>query len=241
MLFVALSTLQGRPMNSAFDELARLGTPIQLTPGNHVTRDFRAHVEATGVTTRRHHGFAWEARRTETWSAEGACLVASESVHPPKRDAPGATAWWSWYEAAIDRPIIEVMYPGYELGDGESVERAMAAGFDLAVDISHAFIQRTQGAMTEATWQRLCDYDRIVEVHVSANRGEHDSHQPLTASTFGLAWATARLAAGTPTVIECYMHRLTDDERRRQLDLIRGSRNCLARAAASRCADTLIT
>jgi hypothetical protein len=215
VLFVALSCLQGRPMASAFDELARLGCGIQLTPGNLPTPAFRDRVASSGVTTRRHHGFAWDARRTATW-VDGACAVASESVHPPK-----AGEHAGWLERAL--PVIEVMYPGYELGDGESVERAMADGRELAVDISHAFIQRTAGVISERTWTRLCDYDRIAEVHVSANGGRHDSHQPLREDTFGLAWARARLAAGTPTVLECYMHRLSDDDRRRQLELIRGT------------------
>ncbi len=113
------------------------------------------------------------------------------------------------------------MYPGYELGDGESIERAMADRLPLAVDISHAFIQRNAGVMTATTWQRLADYDRIAEVHVSANAGAYDSHRPITDETFGLAWARERLRAGTPTVLECYMHKLPDDERRRQLDLVR--------------------
>jgi sugar phosphate isomerase/epimerase len=223
MLFVALSSLQGRPMSNAFDELARLEVAIQLTPGNFVTRGFREHVARSGVTTRAHHGFAWTMRRTETWSADGACLVASESVHPPKSDAPAAATWWQWFERAPVKPILETMYPGYTLGDGEAIERLMDDGVVLAVDISHVFIQRTQGTMTEATWRRLCDYDRIAEVHVSANGGEHDSHRPLGDTTFGLAWARAKLAAGTPTVLECYMHKLSDGDRRRQLELVRGA------------------
>jgi hypothetical protein len=84
------------------------------------------------------------------------------------------------------------------------------------------FIQRTQGAMSDTTWQRLMRYDRIAEVHVSANGGEHDAHRPLTANTFGLAWARERFAEGTPTVLECYMHKLDPGERHRQLDLVRG-------------------
>ncbi len=221
MLFVALSCLQGRPMRSAFDDLARLGTGIQLTPGNHPTPGFREHVARSSVTTRAHHGFAWTARRAETWGPDGACTVASESVHPPKLDAPAAATWWSWYEAAPERPTLELMYPGYTLGDGDAIERVLDAGWPLAVDISHAFIQRTQGAMTATQWRRVMEHDRIAEVHVSANGGRHDSHQPLGDTTFGVAWARERLAAGTPTVLECYMHRLADDERHRQLDLLR--------------------
>jgi hypothetical protein len=221
-LHVAMSCLQGRPMQAAFDELARLGCAIQLTPGNLPTPGFAAHVAASGIATRRHHGFAFALRKAAAvWDAAGACVVASESVHPPLVDGAGAGAWEAWYADAGARPIVEVMYPGYALGDGDAVARAMAGGWDLAVDISHAFIQRTQGTMTEAVWARLCDYDRIAEVHVSANRGEHDAHQPLAETTFGLGWARARLAAGTPVVVECYLHKLADADRRRQLDLVR--------------------
>lgn len=218
MLFVALSALQGRPMKAAFDELRALAGAVQLTPGNHVTPGFREHV--AGHPTRRHHGFAWDARRVDVW-VDGACVVDSESVHPPKTDSPSAATWWAWFAQAAKRPILETMYPGYTLGDGASIERLMELGVTLAVDISHVFIQRTQGTMTEATWRRLMDYDRIAEVHVSANGGEHDTHRPLAEDTFGLAWARAKLAEGTPTVLECYMHKLDDGERRRQLDLVR--------------------
>jgi hypothetical protein len=224
--YVAMSCLQGRPMQAAFDDLARLACGIQLTPGNLPTPAFAAHVAArTAITpTRRHHGFAYALRKAPAvWSDGGACMVASESVHPPLADEPAAAGWEAWYAetSRAKRPIVEVMYPSYTLGDGAAIERAIDAGWDLAVDTSHAFIQITQGAMTPAQWQRLCDYDRVAEVHVSANRGEFDSHQPVAADTFGLAWARARLAAGTPVVLECYMHKLAIDERRRQVDLVR--------------------
>jgi hypothetical protein len=216
MLFVAMSSLQGRPMAAAFDELATLGANgavgIQLTPGNLPTPAFAAHVAASGVATRTHHGFAWDARVAPVWQ-DGACVVAADSVHPPL--AGEAIDW----DGAL--PVLEVMFPGYALGSGEAVERAMADGRALAVDVSHVFIQRTAGVMTDATWRRLADYDRIAEVHVSANAGTHDSHQPLHAGAFGLSWARARLAAGTPTVVECYMHKLSVAERRAQLDLVR--------------------
>lgn len=198
-------------MAAAFDELARLGHGIQLTPGNLVTRDFAAHVAASGVATRRHHGFSFTERVTDVWR-DGACVVGSESVHPPR-------AGEAWQTDAI----VEVMYPGYELGTGDAVERAMADQRVLAVDVSHVFLQRAHGAMTEATWRRLADYDRIAEVHVSANQGRADTHQPITAATFGLAWARERLAAGTPTILESYMHKQRDADRHAQLDLIRST------------------
>lgn len=224
-MYVAMSCLQGRPMQAAFDELARLGCGVQLTPGNRPTPGFAAHVAASGVATRTHHGFAPDARRAPAvWdAATGACVVASASVHPPEDDDPARATWEAWYAAHPARPIVETMYPGYALGTGDALARAMRDGWTLAVDVSHAFIQRTRGAMTAAQWAALCDYDRIAEVHVSANRGTHDTHQPLVDDTFGLAWARARHAAGTPLVLECYLHHLDDDARRRQRDLARGS------------------
>jgi hypothetical protein len=216
VLFVALSCLQGRPMQAAFDELARLGTGIQLTPGNLPTRGFRAHVAACGVTTRRHHGFTFGARKTETW-VDGACVVESESVHPPL----AGMAWRPWFERVTAPPILEVMYPGYELGTGDEVEAAMTDGITLAVDVSHVYLQRMAGVMTDATWRRLADYDRIAEVHVSANQGRADTHRPLTRETFGLDWIRERAANGDDVILECYMHKLDDERRQHQLELLR--------------------
>lgn len=215
MLYVAMSCLQGRPMASAFRELSALGVGVQLTPGNLPTKDFEAIVSTAGVPTKRHHGFAFAHRKTDTWR-DGRCLVESDSVHPPL----SGHAWEAWYADASDRPVVEVMYPTYELGTGEEVERAMRDGYALAVDISHVFIQRSQNVMSDETWRRLADYDRIEEIHVSANRGRHDTHQPITQNTFGLEWARERYRAGTPVVVECYMHRMADGDRRRQLEMI---------------------
>src|ERR1044071_5433777 len=97
MLFVALSSLQGRPMARAFDEIAALDVGIQLTPGNLPTPDFREHVARARVVTRRHHGFAFDARRQPTWG-EGRCLVDAESVHPPEHGE--CDAWRTWYASA---------------------------------------------------------------------------------------------------------------------------------------------
>ena len=69
-------------MTSAFDELARLRVGLQLTAGNLPTRGFREHFARSGVVTRAHHGFAWCERKTATW-VDSACVVESESVHPP--------------------------------------------------------------------------------------------------------------------------------------------------------------
>ncbi len=206
-------------MESAFAELARLGVGIQLTPGNLPTRGFREHVAASGVITRTHHGFAWRERKTATWIG-GACAVESESVHPPL--VGDQLDWRTWFERAPRRPILEVMYPGYALGTGDEVERAMDEGLALAVDVSHVFLQLAQGAMLARTWQRLQRYDRIAEVHVSANLGRADSHRPLAPSTFGLGWAVERVAE-LPVILECYMHKLSEQQRFDQLGYIQRS------------------
>jgi hypothetical protein len=234
-LYLALSCLQGRPMGPSFDELAALTGAIQLTPGNHPTSDFEAHTtkKKTRVLTRRHHGFDFALRKREVWSSDATCLVPSESVHPPMSKTEAAKTIMSpssglglWLESIRSEdatsPLLETMYPDYVLGSGEEIELAMEIGVKLAVDVSHVFMQIAQGVMNEGTWERLREYPNIGEVHLSANDGRHDLHAPLTTRTFGLAWAQTKLAEGTPVVLECYMHRLTDDHRRRQVALATG-------------------
>lgn len=116
------------------------------------------------------------------------------------------------------------MYPGCPLGDGAALDAAMQAGVRLAVDVSHIFIQREQGVMGERTWAKLQDYALVDEIHVSANDGRRDRHAPLTADAFGLDWARRRAReASAPVILECYMHKLTDAERRRQIEIVRGA------------------
>lgn len=204
-------------MAQAFDDLALDGVDgVQLTPGNMPTPAFAAHVAASGRRTRTHHGFTPTAFKTPVWADDGQCLVTSDSVHPPRHDAPAAARFLDGAP-----PVLETMYPGWALGDAASLRDAMARGLALAVDVSHLYIGHTQGVLDEATIARVLDYDRIAEVHVSANDGRRDLHQPLQHDSFGLAWARARLAAGTPVILECYFHKLSARERRAQIDLVR--------------------
>jgi hypothetical protein len=204
-LFLALSCLQGRPFNSACtDLLALYPDGLQLTPGNVMT-----DVKRPGCPTRTHHGFSWKAMRQKVWSNEGHLLVKADSVHPPEADKP-------W--VAIDETIYEVMYPGYHLGTGEAVEKAMSDGLRLAVDVSHVYIQLQSGAMLDNTWNALQRYENVAEVHVSANDGTRDTHRQISPSTFGLDWARRR---NVPIILESYMHRLSESERMRQIDIVR--------------------
>lgn len=220
MLFLALSCLQGRPMRSAFDELSALGVGVQLTPGNEVSRGFRDAVIASGTAFRTHHGFSFTSRVAQVWRDDGSCAVGSDSVHPPKEATAAAAHFDAWLERDGDSRVLETMYPGYRLGSGDELERAMSLGVRLAVDVSHLFIQRTAGVLADATLTRVLCYPRIAEVHVSQNDGRHDSHRLLRGDAFGLSWAKERLRDGVPIIHEAYLHRAAPDVRRAQLELL---------------------
>ena len=222
MLLVAMSCLQGRPMRAAFAELRPLADGVQLTPGNLPTPSFADETRASAVTLRTHHGFSFTQRAREVWRADGSCAATSDSVHPPRAEHAAAPGFLARLPSLPPEIVLETMYPGYCLGDDASLLAAMALGRALAVDVSHVHIARAAGTLAPSTWARLQDYARVVEVHLSANDGRADTHRPLTRDTFGLDWARARARAGTPLVVECYLHRLSPDERRRQIDHARG-------------------
>lgn len=210
-------------MSAALDSLAELEPDgVQLTPGNMPTPDFQHALTESKLATRTHHGFSFTAFRTrDVWADDGRCLTTSDSVHPP---ASNAKAREKYLENRPPELVLETMYPSYALGSGEELEHAMELNLPLAIDVSHLFIQKTQGVISAATLRRLYDYDNVHEVHVSANDGRRDGHAPLTPKTFGLEWAHERARAGVPLILECYFHRLTVDERRAQLSLARGER-----------------
>lgn len=202
-------------MQTAFDTLVALGPDgIQLTPGCQPTPRFATAVSRARLPYSTHHGFSWSARKRPVWE-QGRCLVNATSVHPPR----SFEGWERWLER-FEGPALETMYPGYVLGTGEQIERAMALGVPLAVDVSHLWIQRCAGVLGPATWARLQAYPHVVEVHLSANDGRADQHRPIQSDTFGLDWARQRRE---PTIVECYLHRLDDGARRRQLDLARAA------------------
>jgi len=205
-------------MQSAFEELSTLDVQgIQLTPGNAPTRGFAEGVRRSDVDTRTHHGFSTVAMRQEVWSDAYELTGVWHSVHPPRNAAA------DWLPAPGANVCIETMYPGLPFGTGDALRATMDAGLRLAVDVSHIFIQRQQGVLGDDTWRRLQDYERIEEIHLSANDGRRDRHAPLAHDTFGLEWARQRSAQGsTPVMLECYMHKLSVDERRKQIEIARG-------------------
>jgi sugar phosphate isomerase/epimerase len=201
-------------MDAALERLLALRPDgVQLTPGNMPTPGFAARVEA--LRTRTHHGFSFTHWKRAVWNDDGSCAVTSDSVHPPRATHAAAARFLE----AERLPVLETMYPGYALGSGPELELAMQRGLSLAVDVSHVYLQQTAGLLGEATWRRLQDYPHIAEVHVSRNGGHRDAHLPLTAGTFGLGWALARLRAGTPVIFEAYFHRLSPEAQQAQVAL----------------------
>lgn len=205
-------------MQDAFDELCELEPcGMQLTPGNAPTEAFKTYVRNSGIPTRTHQGFTPYAMRQNVWANASTLTGSWHSVHPPRDFGV------NWFpEENLRQQVIEVMYPGRALGTGDDIDRAMQAGQKLAVDISHVFIQLTTGRMAFSTWQRLQSYNRIAEIHVSANDGRRDQHKTIHQDTFGLEWVQDRSTEGLPVILESYFHHLSPEGRRQQMDIVRG-------------------
>jgi hypothetical protein len=208
MLYLALSCFQGRRMSDAAQTLAALApgrVGLQLTPG------CAPGPIDVACPTRTHHGFTHRALRARVWE-DGKLLWQGDSAHPPlAREVPGG---WR----APEGVVLETMYPGYaDLASGDQIAAALDEGRWLAVDVAHLGIQMYHGILDKAVLQRLLDYERVAEVHVSTSREARDTHARLSDSTWGLDWARERLAAGTPVILECYMHKLSHEERLEQV------------------------
>lgn len=211
MLYLALSCFQGRTMAEAAGTLAALApgrVGLQLTPG------CAPSAVAVDCPTRTHHGFTRSALRARVWD-RGRLVWHGDSLHPPRAgEVPDG-----WTPPAD--VVLETMYPGYAaLADGDQLAAAMDEGRWLAVDVAHLDIQRFHGLLPDSVRNRLLEYERVAEVHVSTSKEHRDSHAKVTAATWGLEWAADRLRLGTPVVLECYMHKLTPDERREQVEML---------------------
>jgi endonuclease IV len=211
-------------MQAATEELLGLRSDlaIQLTPGCAPTEGFSRWLADQGVIGRTHHGFSWHALRRSVWCKQsGELLVRAHSVHPPKAATLAGSTFWAQATRHSETGIaFEIMYPGYVLGTGAELERAMKMGIRLAVDVSHLFIQWTAGTLRSSTLERVLQYPHIEEVHVSANDGTHDQHRPITKSTFGLDWAREMLMENVPVIIESYLHTQSNEQRHEQLGLM---------------------
>jgi hypothetical protein len=210
-------------MQPAAEELLGLGvTGLQLTPGNVPTEGFQEFLEENKVSVRSHHSFHWHRMKCRVWDDDATCLVNSHSVHPPFENDPCAEIWREKAERGeYNHFLLETMYPQYCLGSGEELEWAMALGLRLAVDVSHIYIQLCQGSLDEKVWGQLQAYENIGEIHLSTNNGKADIHQPLSKTSFGLEWTRDRAYDGIPVILECYLHRLSQQERKTQIEIVR--------------------
>jgi hypothetical protein len=224
MLFLALSCLQGREMLSAAQDLIELEIDgLQLTPGNAPSPGFEQWLSQQKVEIRTHHGFHWQGLRRRVWSKEADCLVKANSVHPPQTKDQISQIWQQKAEKGeYQHLLLETMYPGYCLGSSAEILWAMAIGLNLAVDVSHIYIQLCQGSLDLPTWQKLQNYEKIGEFHVSANHGVGDIHRPIAKNSFGLDWVSDRTKnnKNLPVILESYMHRLSFTERQHQVKLL---------------------
>ncbi|MCO7223024.1 hypothetical protein [Pleionea sp. CnH1-48] len=123
-----------------------------------------------------------------------------------------------------DLPVLEVMYPGYWLGCFEEIQMAMSLNKPLAIDVSHLYIQLNAGVITQEQINRIYDYHKVSEIHVSSNNGKRDNHMPIDQSTYGLDWSRERAKDGIPVVLECYMHKLSHEQRTQQINLLKKER-----------------
>jgi hypothetical protein len=208
VLYLALSCFQGRTMTDAAGTLAALApgrVGLQLTAG------CAPGPVAVDCPTRTHHGFSRKALRAPVWSA-GQLVWHGDSLHPP-RSSEVPDGWQPPPDV-----VLETMYPGYAaVANGDQLAAAMNAGRWLAVDVAHLEIQAFHGLLPAAVRNRLLEYERVAEVHVSTSKEHRDSHAKVTDATWGVEWARDRLRRGTPVILECYMHKLTPDERVEQV------------------------
>lgn len=221
-LYLALSCLQTRPMEAAFNELISLGPDgIQLTPGCVPTPAFKVHVESSSIPYSLHHGFSWTAYKQPVWAGANLLVPDGRSVHPPKSLDCEFEDFLEEAWGEPDEAVYETMYPGYHLGNEQQILTAINWRLPLAVDVSHLYIQLNAGVLSEAGVQRLLNYTNIKEIHLSHNSGKADSHKPINKDTYLLPWVKERLTAGALVVLESYFHKLTVDDRHRQLEIVR--------------------
>lgn len=208
MLYLALSCFQGRRMSDAAETLHALApgrVGLQLTPG------CAPSAIDVDCPMRTHHGFTRKALRARVWDG-GKLLWHGDSLHPPLQRA--VPEGWQ----APDNVVMETMYPGYAaLASGEQIAVAMDQGRWLAVDVAHLGIQMYHGILPKTVLNRILEYPRVAEVHVSTSTEHRDTHATLATTTWGIDWARQHLAAGTPVILECYMHHLSHEERLEQV------------------------
>lgn len=205
-------------LSSAIDLLKLNPYGLQLTPGNIPSKNFENWLNQNKIKFIYHHGFSWFALKQKVWDENGKCLVNSDSIHPPEKNTLDTEKWYKILEDN-DLPTLETMYPNYFLGSGSEIEMAMSLKIKLAVDISHIYIQKYNNLISDKVWKKLQNYENIKEIHVSSNLGKFDSHFEISKKSYELNWAIER-SKDIPIILECYMHKLSENDRLKQIKLL---------------------
>lgn len=216
MLFIALSSLQARSQISAYNDIILLSPDgIQLTPGNFPSLNFKNEIKAPYA---KHHGFCWDKRKTNVYdeNLKPINIDYNHSIHPPKENLNVNFEYWL---ENVGDYIFECMYPGYWLGSGDQIEKAINLGKRLAVDISHLHIIVNHNLISKFQLNKLLNYDKISEIHISQNNGKYDTHNLITKDAPFLNWVSSR--KDLLWVYESYLHKLSLDERLEQIEIVR--------------------
>lgn len=221
MLFVALSCLQGRGQWEAAQELLQLPVDgLQLTPGNDNDWTQDSLEQLASIRTNRHQGHSFDKRVARVYDNAGALVWTHGSVHAHSN-------WRSVGEAGI---TVETMYPNgrypYALMTTAEYYEAIELQTPIALDLSHADICINKGLLTAEAARKLLYLGNVQELHVSFNDGRHDTHIPMPPDYHWVEQAEwfAQTYPDRPVVIECYMHKLTPEQRLAQVEIFKHCR-----------------
>ncbi len=123
---------------------------------------------------------------------------------------------------------VETMYSSskesrqrYFLDDLESIQALRSARPDLkwVLDLSHLNIGRDD-RIEERLKVIDCIADRLSEIHISDNDGQHDLHSRITDKTWWIPWRE-RLPTGIPIVLETRLNHLPTTAIRAEYEQVR--------------------
>lgn len=247
MLLLATSCLQGRQIDYAINQLLSLQhvDGLQLCPGNLPIARSDIHtllqsVKANNKVLKRHHGYSETDIKESVWRkvANGHYFysathivnnqnsIVQDSVHPPPMaDFLDDTAPENVILEYPSEVALEIMYVSnhnYPLTTIEEVKRAMDNGQALALDLSHVDINQKFGraAEWEQLIEKLLDYKKLKEIHMSQSIHERDAHARLSSQAFKLDVAREWHKRNKVLVLECYMHKMSQKERQDQINLL---------------------
>lgn len=214
--YLALSCLQGRTQQQAYNELLELNPDgIQLTPGNYLSPNFKDKI---GIPYKYHHGFSWDARKQQVYDENFNVLVKDHSIHPPKRN--DYLNFFKWVEG-VDN-VLEIMYGDYFLSSDKEINYILDLNKPIALDISHLYINYINNTIDCYTIDRLFDYENIKEIHISQNNGKYDTHSEITKDCPFLDNVKYAIRNNDAIVVfESYLHKKSKEERIDKINIIK--------------------